>query len=310
MNKQEKQKLIDHWYAAFDLQDQELKVFTDEAHEEKVRLRLLNKIISKIPESTAGRGPLFYRFSNWIKIAAILAFCLVSVSLFQYLTHDPAAKTKNELTWNISKAATGKLLKVTLADGSEVMLNSGSQLRYPRHFTGKTREIYLDGEAFFNVAHNPDQPFTVTTGTLKTTVLGTSFNIRGYSAMDHVVVNVATGKVGISAKGKTLARLLPNQQITFKADNGTFEIGEVNAQQAKSWQDGTVRLDGVSFRELALVIKNTWGLTLETNSERLVAASYKTTFQTSNQITAVMKTISKMTDAKYRIRDHIITLYD
>ncbi|AOM79380.1 FecR family protein [Pedobacter steynii] len=310
MDEQEKKKSIDYWYAAFDLPDEELKVFTDKEHEEKVRLRLLSRIISNIPETSQSPGIFLLQPANWIKIAAVLTFFICSVPLYQYLVNRNAHQTKNDLTWSISKVATGKMLKVILSDGSEILLNSGSELKYPRHFTGTKREIYLNGEAFFKVAHNPDKPFVVTTRKLQTTVLGTSFNIRAYSAMDQVVVNVATGKVGISASGKTLAALLPNQQITFQVASGAYQVKEFNAQMAHSWQNGSIRLDGASFRELALVIKNTWGLTLETKSERLATASYKTTFQTNNQITEVMKAISKMTDAKYRIRDHIITLYE
>lgn len=310
MDEQEKKRLIDHWYEAFDHSQQELKIFTGAEHEEKVRLRLLNRIISGIPQSTSARGIFFLQRTNWMKIAAVLAFFLCSIPLYLYLANRKAHRIEENTTWTVSRAPTGKMLKVILADGSEIVLNSGSQLKYPRHFTGKKRETVLDGEAFFKVFHDPEKPFVVTTGKLKTTVLGTSFNIRAYSGMDRIVVNVATGKVGISSLGRTLAFLHPDQQITFQGSGGAFNVTESSARQAHSWQDGTVRLDGATFSELALVFKNTWGLTLQTKSDRLAAASYKTTFQTNNKITQVMKAISKMTDAKYRIRDHIITLYE
>lgn len=310
MDEQEKKRLIDHWYAAFDHSDEELKVFANAEHEEKVRLRLLSRIVSGIPKTGPGRDIFFLQQTNWMKIAAVLAFFLISIPLYLYLANRSTHRIEDNATWMVSRAGTGKMLKVMLADGSEILLNSGAELKYPRHFTGKKREISLDGEAFFKVARNPEKPFEVTTGKLKTIVLGTSFNIRAYSGLDRIVVSVTTGKVGISASGKTLALLHPDQQITFQVASGAFDVTESSAERARSWQEGTVSLDGASFSELALVVKNTWGLTLETKSERLAAASYKTTFQTNNKITQVMKAISKMTDAKYRIRDHIITLYE
>lgn len=310
MDEQEKKKLMDHWYSAFDHSDQDLPVFTDTEHEEKVRLRLLNRIISQIPDTRPQAHQFSLPSSGWMKIAAILTFFLCSIPLYQYMKSRNMNQSGNVVAWSSSKASAGKMLKVMLPDGSEVLLNSGSELKYPRHFSAAKREIHLNGEAFFKVTHNPDKPFVVTTGKINTTVLGTSFNIRAYAGLDRIAVNVATGKVGIAASGKTLALLYPDQQLSFHIASGSFEVTEVQSEMASSWQDGTVRLDGATFRELALVIKNTWGLTLETKSARLAAANYKTTFQTNNQITEVMKAISKMTDARYRIRDQIITLYE
>jgi ferric-dicitrate binding protein FerR (iron transport regulator) len=309
MDEQEKKKLIEDWYAAFDLPDKDLKVFTDAEHEEKVRLRLLNRIISQIPE-TKTESTLFFQKGNWMRIAAVLAFFFCSIPLYQYMRDRSQQSAENAVQWSMSKTQVGKMLKVILADGSEIMLNSGSRIRYPRQFTGAKREIDLDGEAFFKVKHNAKQPFLVNTGTVTTMVLGTSFNIRAYSGMERIAITVATGKVGVMASGKTLALLLPNQQISVHKANGRFELTEVPSQTASQWRQGLIRLDGASFSELALVIKNTWGLTLETKSDRLAAANFKTTFYTHNQITEVMKAISKITDAQYRIRDHIITLYE
>ena len=311
MDEQEKKRTLDHWYAAFDDVENDPNIFADAEYEEKVRLRLLNRIISRIPDHSTHTYPFFRKPGNWMKMAAILAFFICSIPMYQYLQHrSTPQKTEQVMLWSRSKADVGKMLQVTLADGSEIMLNSGSEIRYPRQFNGAKRQVYLDGEAFFKVKHNETKPFLVSTGKLTTTVLGTSFNIRAYAGLSQIVVSVATGKVGITTAGKKLAFLYPNQQINFQKNNGQFELTEVNAQSASCWRDGAVRLDGASFSELSLVIKNTWGLTLETKSARLAAANFKTTFYTHNQITEVMKTISKMTGAKYRIRDHIITLYE
>jgi len=311
MDEQEKKKILDHWYAAFDHADEDLKVFADAEHEEKVRLRLLNSITDRIPGTNVRIFPLFQPYASWMKIAAVLAFLICSFSMYQYLKKSSSStQTENTIQWSRSRAGQGKMLKVILADGSEITLNSGSEIRYPAQFNGPKRQVYLDGEAFFKVKHNETKPFVVSTAQLSTTVLGTSFNIRAYAKLNQIAVSVATGKVGVTTAGKTLAFLYPNQQINFEKNTGDFTTTEIPARLVSSWRDGVIKLDGASFSELALVIKNTWGLTLETKSNRLAAANFKTTFYTHNQITEVMKTISKMTDANYRIRDHIITLYE
>lgn len=308
----EEREKLDNWYGAFDVSGKDIEVFHNSEHEEKIRTRLLDRIIAQIPEPKQQPylKTLFLKPGNWMKAAAVVAFFIISIPVYNYIKKTNEQQVADAAVLNISRAQTGKMLNVVLEDGSEIWLNSGSTLKHPKHFSAKKREIYLEGEAFFKVAHDQAKPFIVNTGKLKTTVLGTSFNIRAYSGLDRITVNVATGKVGITASGKTLCLLNPNQQISFHTGNGNFEVTEVSAKLAASWQDGKIRLDGASFRELSLVVKNTWGLTLETRSNRLAAANFKTTFNTNNKIEEVMKTISKITDAKYRIRDNIITLYE
>ncbi|PTS95846.1 hypothetical protein DBR11_20385 [Pedobacter sp. HMWF019] len=303
---------LDNWYAAFDVSGKDLEVFHGSEHEEKVRTRLLDRIIAQIPEpkQQPDLRTFFLKPGNWMKVAAVFAFFMSSIHLYNHIRKTNEQEIAHAAVLYISKAQIGKMLKIVLEDGSEIWLNSGSELKYPKHFNANKREIYLEGEAFFKIAHDKAKPFVVNTGNLKTTVLGTSFNIRAYAGLDRITVNVATGKVGIVASGKTLCLLDPDQQINFNIGTNTFEVTQANAKLAASWQNGKVRLDGVTFKELSLVVKNTWGLTLETKSDRLAMANFKTTFNTNNKIEEVMKTISKMTDAKYRIRDTIITLYE
>lgn len=308
----QERKKLDDWYAAFDVSGKDLEVFHDSKHEEIIRTRLLDRIIAQIPEPKQHPylKTFFLKPGNWMKVAAVFAFFIISFPVYNFIKKTNEQKIADAAVLNISRAQTGKMLKVVLEDGSEIWLNSGSALKYPKHFSVKNREIYLEGEAFFKIVHDEAKPFIVNTGKLTTTVLGTTFNIRAYSTLDRITVNVASGKVGVAASGKTLSLLNPNQQISFHTSSGAFEVTEENAKLATSWQDGKIRLDGASFKELSLVVKNTWGLVLETRSDRLAAANFKTTFNANNKIEEVMKTISKMTDAKYSIRDNIITLYE
>lgn len=110
-------------------------------------------------------------------------------------------------------------LKVKLPDGSSITLGSKSRVKYPVGFAGHTRDIYLEGEAFFEVTKDAGKPFTVHTGNVRTLVLGTSFKV---SALPHAPVEVAvvTGKVRVSYyNGNTdnsLATMLPGEKITWE----------------------------------------------------------------------------------------------
>lgn len=121
-------------------------------------------------------------------------------------------------------------MRVVLADKSEVILAANSYIRYQRDFVGKKREVYLEGEAFFEVTKNTSSPFFVYANELVTKVLGTSFTIRAFESSSEVTVEVKTGRVSVFANSdanlasKTGSSelsgliLLPNQKIVFKRD--------------------------------------------------------------------------------------------
>lgn len=118
-------------------------------------------------------------------------------------------------------------LTVTLPDGSSVILQRGSRLSYPKTFPAQKRDVYLTGEAFFEVTKKPQQPFFVYANELTTRVLGTSFNVKAYPSDRNIVVRVRTGKVSVFTQAdpdlaeKATSReltgivLTPNQQVVF-----------------------------------------------------------------------------------------------
>jgi ferric-dicitrate binding protein FerR (iron transport regulator) len=131
--------------------------------------------------------------------------------------------------WTTRANATGRPLRLGLPDGTRVVLEPGSTLRYPAQFGGPRREIHLTGEAAFDVFHNPARPFQVYTEKVVTTVLGTCFSVRAYPGPAGTVVRVQRGKVRVSARtaatptfANTEANpasvvLLPNQQAEYSA---------------------------------------------------------------------------------------------
>src|SRR5690606_37957770 len=92
----------------------------------------------------------------------------------------------------------GKRSDITLADGTRIWLNAGSQLSYPLSFTGSSREVYLAGEAFFEVESNPNMPFYVITNDLKIRVTGTRFNVTSYLNDHTTQALLLSGKIGVT----------------------------------------------------------------------------------------------------------------
>ena len=111
--------------------------------------------------------------------------------------------------------AVGTPSRITLSDGSTVTLQDGSRLIQKNNFSGNTREVILEGEAFFDIAQNPNQPFIIHTGRIRTTALGTSFSIVAIPGETSITVAVAEGSVKVEDGRELLAILQANQQFAY-----------------------------------------------------------------------------------------------
>ena len=96
----------------------------------------------------------------------------------------------------------GMLSTITLPDGSKVILNAGTTITYPNAFVSKNREVEINGEAFFEVAHDAEHPFIVKANQINVEVLGTQFNVKAYEEDDWIEVSLSEGKVEVQSKDK------------------------------------------------------------------------------------------------------------
>ena len=144
--------------------------------------------------------------------------------------------TSSDTVQNTLDVPAGESYKLTLSDGTEVWLNAATRLRFPFHFGKSTREVYVEGEAFFNVAKDAERPFIVRTALNTVQVLGTSFNINTYHT-GTVKTALVTGSV--VARGKTGEKqtLQPGVQADYGADKG-FTTTHFDADEVLSWRTG------------------------------------------------------------------------
>lgn len=177
------------------------------------------------------------------RVAAVLFLLFgTGIVIYQY-------NTMNVL--QTAYAGKGERKQVVLKDGTIVMLNADSRLTYPSAFKGDNRTVTLEGEAFFKVARNEQQPFVVHTATLQTTVLGTSFNITAYKGEPNVVT-VMTGKVKVAGvKANEYVLVYPNQQVSETRDGNALLVKTVAAADYAIWDKGMIYLDGVTLSMLA-----------------------------------------------------------
>jgi transmembrane sensor len=164
----------------------------------------------------------------------------------------------------------GEIRHVLLPDGSVVVLNANSHLEYPAHFGSGNREVMLsDGEAYFQVAPDPSHPFVVTAGGLKTTVLGTSFNIRTYVRDAATVLALVTGKVSVSAEGAAPVALDPGKIITLNRATGATTYGHFDdAEDIIGWEEMAIHFQDASFDDIAFELENTYGIRMRNVSSK------------------------------------------
>lgn len=152
----------------------------------------------------------------------------------------------------------GKMSRLTLADGTRVWVNANTRIVYPVEFTGKNREIYVDGEVYLDVAHNDKLPFVVKTRDMEVVVLGTTFNVSSYEGKDMHQVVLVEGSVRIQdPKGRSKTILEPDQM--FEMENGEARVKEVDVRKYISWKDGLYFFDREKLVNVAQRLSDYYG---------------------------------------------------
>lgn len=219
--------------------------------------RLQQRIRSQTAPAEKPVRPL-WSWQPWAGWAAAASVALV----IGFLSWPKWRLTTNSLPLVEHVNPKGTRSQIHLADGSTVWLNADSHLSYPKTFTGSLREVFLEGEAFFTVTHNPKQPFVVRLKTGSVRVLGTSFNIRAYAGDSTVETAVVTGRVAfISQPVARSQRRMSRGQPTPPVLDTLFLLPNSKAIQSLTRQSvvarPTVAANQIAWTESKLVFRNT-----------------------------------------------------
>ena len=287
---------LDEWYDSFDTGQKDLNVFRDADHEQQIRQRLLARImqaevLNEIPEKSR-----FRYLRPWLSAAAAIILIAGGTLIWQYmLQHAQAEKLLTVQTGN------GMLKEITLEDGSEIWLNAGSSLRYPEHFSGSHREVYLDGEAYFDIVHNPDKSFVVHTAHLTTNVLGTAFSVTAYKDTRLEAVTVIRGKVGISEGQKQLGLLTPNKRIVYNVTSRKSIITNTDAAVVMSWKEGKLQFENQDMQDIAGRLGRWYGYKFSFAHGNLENCRYTASFNNNIPLVDLLKVMKAISLLNYRL---------
>lgn len=192
----------------------------------------------------------------------------------------------------------GEPKEFLLPDGSTVWLNSESQIRYADNFPGKVREIFLNGEAFFDVKRDESKPFIVHAGSLATQVLGTSFNIRAYVERSDIEVTVSSGKVSVFDSTGVKERLVMDQQISYKKSTGRFTRQSVSSRNTSLWKEGELFFDSVTFGEVAQILERRYQVYIQFDDNKTKNCPVSARFSKDESLQQILYMLGLVTNTE------------
>ncbi len=241
------------------------------------------------------------------QIAAVLVLSIIFSGVFTYLNNDRIhkyyANAISQPIYQEIKAAYGTQSKVELSDGTIVFLNSGSKLRFPQTFINQDeRKVSLDGEGYFSVAKNPNQPFIVEAKNLNVKVLGTTFNMEAYDDNSSVTIALVEGNVSLQSQSENekteLMQLSPNQVATFnKSENLLSKTVVSDLYKYTAWINGRIVFDNDPIETVVNKLGKWYNVDITIADKKLSNYSFTATFmdESLEQILDVLSLTSSMT---------------
>jgi transmembrane sensor len=287
--------VIENWYQSF---DNEPVTSLSPLEEESIRQEIWGKIQPEIHTRK-----VHYLKRN-LAVAAAAALLLTGGVTTYLLTRTPAGAAYATIT-----TAIGEKKTIQLADGSRLVLNAGSTVRIPKDMARERKLDIVDGEVFFDVKGNPDVPFTVQSGPLTTTVLGTSFNITAYQSLNRISVAVTAGKVSVTRESAKSAMLTKDQALTYDRKKDSAYV-DVLDRSLLGWQQGILVLNDASFDDMAVLMQKNFGLILTTETQSIRETRYTTELSAAMEPVKAAEVLAAIHRLKIKVTGHEVMLYE
>lgn len=198
--------------------------------------------------------------------------------------------------------------RIELGDGTLVWLNSESYLRYPLGFNGSERRVFLEGEAYFDVAHDPAKPFIVETPTQMLSVLGTEFNVQAYADQAATVTTLVEGSVEVQSINSTQrVTLAPGEQSELDG-SGLFTVRKVDAGDVASWKSGLFVFDEHNLDEVMLKLARWYDIEVQFANPAARQIVFKGNLPKYENLQSLLNMIEKISPVSFEVRGRIVTV--
>ncbi|TFD93776.1 FecR family protein [Dysgonomonas capnocytophagoides] len=233
------------------------------------------------------------------RIAAILIPLFVVAG--GYLYYNSTKDNLIEIT-----VAYGEEKHIFLPDSSEIWINAGTTIKYPKEFKGEQRTVELEGEAYFSVKKDVSKPFIVETNNLSVKVLGTRFNVKAYTTDDKVITTLTSGKVEVNADNNSYI-LKPNEQLTFNTKTSTTIVDEVPSKETDAWLSGQLIFTDASFNDILQTLERKFNISITNNTKITRTKLYTVKFLKKESLDDVLNILADIVQFEYQKEgQHII----
>ncbi|WP_293709824.1 FecR domain-containing protein [uncultured Parabacteroides sp.] len=240
---------------------------------------------------------------SWMKYAAVIVLIgLLSTNLYFLSQEQPSSM-------NIVEVPNGQRASLTLSDGTKVWLNSHSKFSYPAQFSSRKRNVSLEGEGFFEVAHNEKAPFVVHANLLQVKVLGTKFNVRVYNE-EPSSITLAEGKVEVATNdNEHKVTLRPNEQVIYSKDGGLVVNKIVNASLVKSWTVGEAAYISKQLIDIVVDLERRFNVHITVKDQELNTELFTCRFKETARINQILTLLKNTHKLDYQIQGDHIQIY-
>ena len=246
-------------------------------------------------------------YRSILKYAAvfILAFTLGSLSLY-YINRNERVELSS--LYNTIDVPYGERSQITLYEGTKVWLNSGTKFRYPVAFSKETRDVFIEGEAYFDVAKDAKHPFVVRAGQLKIQVLGTRFNVCAYANDDEFTTTLDEGSVNaVNTTNSRNVILNPGEQVILNRETNGLKRLQVNSQLYTSWKENLLKYENAPFEEVIKKMERWYDVKIVVDKAINTKERYTMTIKTES-LREMLQLVSKTTKLKYEIKENTVLI--
>lgn len=221
------------------------------------------------------------------------------------LSYNHSILAANHDTYNTLETPRGGEYALELADGTKVWLNAASKIRYPTQFSDTLRQVYVEGEAYFEVKHNAAKPFVVNTQNQLVTVLGTSFNVQAYTDEYVQTTTLVEGKVKVNAQGQSQDYFLkPSQQTLMHLDNKALEIIEVDTELYTAWRNGLFVFKGEDLESIMRKFSRWYACDIRFSDEKAKDLQFTGSLKRTHNLKNILEIISASCQVEFNVTEN------
>lgn len=231
---------------------------------------------------------------------------LIHLDSISGLEYAKQIEKSNKLIYNTIKVPRGNEFNLQLADGTKVWLNADSELRYPVQFTDEDRQVYLKGEAYFDVAHDKEKAFVVNSYDQQVKVYGTEFCVNAYK-QDEIKTVLVEGSVGVRANEKGIeSKLVPGELGLANIQTGEINVRKVNVRPFIAWKDGDFVFENENLEDIMLRLERWYNVKIFYLNEECKKFRFTGDMERYSDVENLLYFIQETSNAKFEINKNTI----